>query len=250
MSYFFSKKDLKIGEEFALSGEEAGHLILSRRIKVGEKIKVQDVAQRRFLAEVLAAGRGELKLRVLAELPVPAEPALAITIFPALIKEKQLDFILQKSTELGAHAVHFFNAANTPLNLSELSEHKLTRWQKICQEAAKQSERVSIPALDFSANLSEVIKRATGLDLLLILDVSGKEKVSALLEKLKQQNLAAPKFLGIIIGPEGGLTEQELAECQKLSNAHLIKLGPRVLRAETAAIAALAIVQALFGDLA
>lgn len=244
MSYFLAQIHLAIGNNHKLIGDEARHIILSRRIRIGEKIKIQDGRGKRFMTEVTDIGRNDLSIHVLEEIPVPMEPELKITIYQALIKEKQLDYVLQKCTELGAFAIGLFNADNTPIRMDGNVDSKLARWRKICQEAAKQSERGQSPELQLLPGLAEIIENSVDLDVLLVLDMQGEHGPADLASKL-----SGVENIGIVIGPEGGLTESELVLCEKPSNIHFINLGPRVLRAETAASSALAIAQALFGDM-
>jgi 16S rRNA (uracil1498-N3)-methyltransferase len=243
MSYFLSNQVLSANQSYQLDDGEARHILLSRRVKIGEQIKLQGPDQQRFLAEVLQADKKSITVKIRKQLPTPQEPPLQIHLFQALVAEQALDVILQKSTELGAHSIWLFNAANSPAHLLDKSDQKLARWTKILWEAAKQSERVKIPELYFLKNLDEAIKQGSGLDTNILLHPDATTNFS----NLKTEGYHVKTF-GLFIGPEGGFTDTEVNQISKLTNTELLKFGPRILRAETAAMAGIATVQSLFGD--
>lgn len=239
MSYFLSNKNLKDGENCEITGPEAAHILLARRVKIGEKIKLQGPDQKRFLAEVVSFSKKSLFVKVLEELALPKEPVLHITLFQALIAENALDNILQKSTELGVAKVVLFNAKNTPAHLSDKVEKKLERWQKIALEAAKQSDRAKPAGIVFTSKLNEELKQ---LDKVFLLE-KNSEKAFRNYSKEKFENL------GLLVGPEGGFTDEEVKNFEGLKNVLSVKLGPRILRADTAATTAVSIVQSMYGDI-
>src|SRR4051812_24429664 len=102
MSYFFSSEKLETGKTANVSGEEARHILLSRRAKKGEKVLLQDLSGKRFETEILSADKKSLSVLVGEEVPAPKEPDTEIILLLALVQEKALDVILQKATELGA----------------------------------------------------------------------------------------------------------------------------------------------------
>lgn len=238
MSYFLSQRPLQTEQEVELTGEEVVHLF-ARRARVGERVDLQGPDFKRFRCEVIKVGLRSVRLRVLTEVAVPAEPVVPITLLQALVNEQALDFILQKSTELGAFKIILFNAANTAAKLTtERVERKLPRWQKILWEAAKQCDRLKPPQLEFVPEFNELLGRVTDLDQLIVLDIAG--------EKFSQSTVLRSKSVGIAIGPEGGFTAGEIEKFKAFPHHQLMSLGPRLLRAETAAIAGLAICQNRF----
>lgn len=240
MSYFKSNTELELDRKTRLEGAEAWHILKSRRISIGEKITLQDPTGERFLAEVVLADKNSLTVLPLQKIEAPAESSLKITLFQAVVKEKSLDNILQKTTELGVSAIQVWNSKHAPEKILPKFKYKLTRWQKIVDEACKQSGRAAAPALSLLSDLAEVMSVGKNLDCLLVLDASGEDN----LEKI--QNCAS---VGLIVGPEGGLDKTELDALRELPNVKIIKFGPRILRADTAAIAGVAVINHLFGDL-
>ncbi len=235
MPYFFSHEDLTLGREVEIAGQEARHILLAHRSKKGEKIKLQGPNGRRYLAEIISTTKTALSVKALGEIHPPPEPLVYFTLFQSVVNEKALDFIFQKGTELGLGKVVLFNSANTATKLSDDSfQRKQERWNKILIEAAKQCERAKWPSLEFVPNVNQALLAMEGLDKVFLTDVSG--------DKLKA-NSSKLNTAGIIVGPEGGLATDEISRFKSLSNLQTISLGPILLRAETAALASLVVLQ-------
>jgi len=235
MSYFLSSQKLHPNQLLELSGEEANHILLSRRMRIGEQLNVQGPDEKRFICELVAATKNNLSLKTISEIEIPKELATKIYLFQSIISEKALDFIFQKATELGAAGILLFNSQNTGIKLStDQFIGKSERWNKILWEAAKQCDRSKVPELIFFPNLNGIIAEAGKLDQIFILDAHADNL------KSKISNL---KSLALVVGPEGGLTSQELSHLQSLKNSQTVSISPFTLRAETAAIGALSILQ-------
>lgn len=236
MPYFLSSHILKIGELSSIADEEAAHILLSRRAKIGEKLKVQGPDGKRFLAEISEIKKHEVMVRPEREISVPAGPAINITLFQSVVASGTLDTILQKAVELGAVEIALFNSQYTATRLSsEKFKEKLPRFTKILWEAAKQSERAALPKLKH-LDIKDVVEEAAKLDRLFVFDAGGQ----------KPQIINSQiKTAGVVIGPEGGLSPEEARLLSNLPNAQLATLGPLLLKADTAAVAALAVCQSL-----
>jgi 16S rRNA (uracil1498-N3)-methyltransferase len=240
MSYFLSAQVLKLNNEVEIQGEEARHILLARRMKKGQSINLQGADEKRFRVVIVDINKNSLKLKVVESISVPVEAKVKITLFQSYVNEKALDFIFQKGTELGVFKIVLFNSQNTATKLSkEGFLKKQERWNKILWEAAKQSDRVRPPTLEFLENLDSIISSAKKLDKVLLCDIAGEPVKN--LGNLDQSF----KSCAIIIGPEGGFIQEEIAQIIKLPNSVSVSLGPILLRAETAALAALSIVRNL-----
>lgn len=242
MPYFLSDRLINSGEAFSIEGEEARHILLSRRIKSGEKLAVQDTNKKRFLCELIDVRKNAIDMLPLEEIKAPKEPELKIYLFQSLIKEQPLDYVIQKSTELGASGICLFNSKRSLERFKKL-ENKLGRWNKISLEAAKQSDRLFPLEISYVQSEKLLLEKISGLDQIFLLDPSAKTTFSEWREKLSMNTV------GILIGPEGGFDEQEVKNFSRLPNIAKINMGPRILRADTAPIAALSIIQSLWGDL-
>ena len=173
-----------------------------------------------------------------------AAPAARIHLAFALAKGEKNDLVVQKATELGVACLLPFAAARSVVKLdAERGEERARRWRRIAEEAARQCGRADVPEVRVPARLSDVLSgvahEAPGA-CLLAFDAAGAPFAEAL-------DPSAPLHLALT-GPEGGLAPEELAACAT-AGARLARLGPRILRAETAAIAVVALLQHRLGDL-
>jgi 16S rRNA (uracil1498-N3)-methyltransferase len=233
MSYFLTDQKILENSIIKLSGEEVRHILLARRMKKGERFNLQGVDEKRYVVEIKEIGRNELKLEVVEKVKTPAEPEVKTTLFQSYVNEKALDFIFQKSTELGAYKIVLFNSQNTATKLSvDQFASKSVRWNRILWEAAKQSDRIHPPQLEYLKNLEDVKKAAKDFEKVFLCDIGGEK----ILVKEKLSSAA------IIVGPEGGLTAAEIDNIKSLPNCQTITLGSVMLRAETASLASLAII--------
>lgn len=254
MSYFLADRPLAEGLEFTFAGEEAQHLLASRRTRSGERFAVQDPDGRRFLAEVLRAGRREAAVRVVAPLALPEPPPVAVTLLQAAVKEKALELIVQKATELGVVAIRVFPAEHGTVPHRVLGGDKaIDRWHRIAWEACKQSDRPAPPALHALPHLAAALADEAGAastgaaagvapaappPLRLVLEPTGDVTLGRALAE------AAAAAVHLLVGPEGGLSAGEVAQAEA-AGFRPVRLGGTTLRAETAAIAACAV--ALYG---
>jgi 16S rRNA (uracil1498-N3)-methyltransferase len=241
MSYFLSEKPLKPGTTYVLSKDEARHIALARRVKVGETVVLQGPDEKRFACVVTSIDKSTVVVSVEHAVTTPSEPKLQITIFQALVSEAALDTIIQKITELGATELVIFPSQHSPNSVSDKKEKKLERWNKISMEAAKQSDRVQPITITYLDSLEQAIDHAKSVKTLLLLDPESNIGIA--------KNSDA-KSVGTFIGPEGGFSESETNLLSTRLDAQLVRFGPRILRADTAAVAATAILQATFGDMA
>jgi len=231
VSYFLTDQNLISGREIQITGNEAKHILLSRRFKKGERLALQGGDEKRFKVEIVNAGKKDLTVKVLDQIPAPPEPTINIALFQAVVNEKALDFILQKGTELGACKIVLFNSENVATKLSvDLFKKKFPRWQKICQEAAKQCDRVHPPKIEFVDDIKEALSNYQNI---VLLDPAGGRFKDLIIEE--------DKDYAILVGPEGGFTQQEIDRFKSLPNCAPVCLGPLILRAETAALAGLAV---------
>ena len=236
MSYFLSEQKIALNKTISLSGEEARHMLLSRRMKIGELVKLQDPSGKRYTCSIEQVGKSEVTVVALAELTIPQELPIAVSMFLSAVSEKALNFVFQKVTELGATGIVLFNSQNTATKLAaEQFKKKEDRWNKILWEAAKQSDRGSISQLQFTPTLDSAIAQASLSDQVFVLDGLGNP--------LSNFNRSF-KSCSIVIGPEGGFSSAELQLVKSNPNNHIVSISPFTLRTETAAIAALATIQA------
>lgn len=232
MSYFVVPGTLAAGSRCEVAGPEAAHLLGSRRVRDGETVELQDAAGRRFSATVVSRERGGGKLVCLVgpEVPVPPEPTAARALFLSAVPEQTLDLVLRASVELGATEVGLFNSERTARTLAaEAFNRKLPRWQRILRESAKQSGRGGLPTITYFKNLPTLAGALARFGSILLMSPDGSRDFQP-----------QPGPMAWVVGPEGGLTDPEVATLLAVPGAQAVAIGPYTLRVETAASAALA----------
>lgn len=218
-----------------LTGEDAAHLVRVLRVEPGQVFEISDNS-RVYLAEVETARKSEVVFRVTEELP-SSLPGLDVTLCPALIKFDRFEWLVEKATEMGVSRIQPFAATRTEHGLLAAAAKRLERWQKIGLEASQQSRRARLPEIDAAVRSIKEVKPDASLKLLL-----DEESQTAMLRQLPAR-LTGADTVSILLGPEGGWTDDERAFA--IANEWKpCSLGNTILRAETAAVAALAIVQA------
>ncbi|HEY6490047.1 MAG: RsmE family RNA methyltransferase [Terracidiphilus sp.] len=225
-----------------LVGANAEHLIRVLRAQPGTEADV--VAGGRVFHAAVAAieesgeGRSEVRFTLVAE--IEAEPALAITLVMSIYKFDRMEWALEKATELGVARIVPVIARRSEKHLAQAAAKRVERWRRVVHEAAQQSRRADVPLLGEPVLLSAQIKSESDAMRLVLAE---QERATTLHTALEEAMDAAGKTmpsLEIAIGPEGGWAPEEEA----LFDAHgwrAVSMGPRILRAETAAIAALAV---------
>jgi len=218
-----------------LTGDEAEHLVRVLRAEVGQVYEISD-NERLYLAEVEVARKSQVTFKVLEELPLPA-PEAEIILLPALIKFDRFEWIVEKATELGVQEIHPFEATRSERGLAHASVKRNERWQKIAHEAGQQSRRLRLPVIAQSVSFRGAIVIEANVKLLL------DEESQTPIGKFLPTTRAAADRIALLSGPEGGWTPEE-RETAHAAGWSSCSLGSTVLRAETAATAAIAVVRA------
>jgi len=247
MSYFIFDGVLNLGEQYELKGEESSHITKSRRLRPGDNFLVQDQQGQRFEAILKSFDRNGLLFTPQKPVSIPPASSLRIEILQALPKQKALDFILQKTTELGVTQLDLFCGMHSP-NTFRASEkkHHLKRWQRIVSEASKQCGRQFPPEIHFHPDISSALETLLECPNSWMLVPETTDAVSW--KKIGSSRNDIIKHHRVLIGPEGGFHQDEI-KLSLLSGMRPVCLGPRILRSETAAMSAVSILQFLWGDL-
>lgn len=231
-------------ERVILPEEEIHHLVRVRRCREGTHFEAIDSGSGKvYLCRLQKGGQG-WHGELLQEIDYPAEPSLKVTLAQALIKKDHFEWVLQKAVELGVASIVPLLTERTEIRLDQRREEKkLIRWNRILAEAVKQCGRTHQPVLSEPVELDRFLQEVTG-EPLLVLDEAGEVSFKTFLQD--QRNL---KSCSIVVGPEGGWSDRDRSEFIDRGLPRL-RLGHRILRAETAPLAALAILQYEYGDLA
>jgi len=221
-----------------ITGPDAHHLTRVLRVEPGQQFEISD-NQSVYLAEVESA-RKDLVSFLVREKMAPPEPVVCTTILASLIRFERLEWLLEKATELGVARVVPVQAERSERGLEQAAGKRISRWNRIAREASEQSRRARLPEICTPVVLAEALKMEAAYRYALE-EAEAPPLLSALPAHRHPGDLVA-----VLVGPEGGWTERERAQMASAGWC-AVSLGPHILRAETAAIAALAIVNAAWG---
>ncbi|MEK6759108.1 MAG: 16S rRNA (uracil(1498)-N(3))-methyltransferase [Deltaproteobacteria bacterium] len=243
MRRFFSEDITAGAESVRISGDEFTHLKRVLRLKQGDDLAVFDGKGLEVQGRITAMEAGCAIVSVEGTAYGRLESPRAIRLLQGLLKSDKPEFVIQKATELGAATITFFTTSRT-IPISNGSKTKWTRWRKAAIEAAKQCGRTRLPELTPVAAFKDAVMGCTeGIRLILW---EGTGKTISIKEALKNADLDSA--IVVAVGPEGGFSVEDVAAAEKAGFV-AVSIGPRILRAETAALAAIAIIQYETGDL-
>jgi 16S rRNA (uracil1498-N3)-methyltransferase len=235
--------DLSIGKEIALVKDLFSHLV-PRRPYQGEIITVRDAAGKAFRGRITELKDHHARVFVFEEMREPLEAPFDLVLFQALPDKERMELIIQKTTELGATAIYPLKSRHSiSLEEREANQPKTHRWQQIALKAAKQSRRASIPVIAPYCSFEQALDLASHLEFRVMLWEKERTGLAPLIK-----NKPAPRGIALMVGPEGGWAEEEVRQAWQ-AGFFSAGLGGRILRTETAAIAACAIVQYEWGGI-
>jgi 16S rRNA (uracil1498-N3)-methyltransferase len=242
MPQFFINQSVSKGSSVAICGRDAHHITHVLRLNVGDWLVISNGQGRSFKAVIKSLAPKKVWLLVKEEKSLkknPFSPALAF----AVIKHDRTEYIIQKSVELGcADLMPFFSSRTVPQYSNNIGQKKMARWQKIAEEAAKQSGLPFKPRVQTPVSFEELCTRFAKYGNVFLF-WEGEEN-----RDLKSISKSIPPSPLIVIGPEGGFSREE-TDLAKKHGAATISLGPQILRVETAALVALGIIQYEMGNL-
>jgi len=229
---------------YVISGPDAQHMINVLRLKAGDQVVLFDGTGWEYAATIRAISRGEVQLAVLNSQPGLAESPARITVAQGFLKDKKMDTLIRQLTELGiSRWVPFCGVRSVARPDAARLAKRTSRWRKIATEALKQCRRSQPPTIEPAVDFNTMLELAASAAVKLI---CWEAAAAPLRDAIPG---AMPKGeVFIILGPEGGFAENEIEQACR-SGFQTVSLGPRILRAETATLAAGALVQFLFGDL-
>jgi 16S rRNA (uracil1498-N3)-methyltransferase len=224
----------------SVTGEDARYLATVLRCRAGDQITVGDSRSRVYSGSIVRATKREVTIEITGTgRAADTESPLGITLLQGLLKGDRMDLVIQKATELGVSEI-----VPVITERSQVREtRKRARWQKIAQEASRQSGRSHIPAVRDPVDIESVFSERPVSGGGIMFWEEGGEKLSSVVGQLQGQGM-----IELFTGPEGGFSEEEVRAARGKGFA-VATLGRRILRAETAAIVALGIVQYRLGDL-
>ena len=231
MHRFFIPKPFK--QEMQITGRDAHHIIDVLRMAPGDRLQVVADDGISFVGEIAAVGTNTVTVLAREVLRETHEPDVRISLLQGLAKGEKMEFIIQKAVEIGVAEIFPVAMAHSVVVLeSSKAEKKVERWQKIAEAAAKQSKRDVIPDVHEVVKLPQVLQEEKWDLLLVAYESENQVSLKGALQAHKEA-----KTIGVVIGPEGGLSMEEVEIAQKQGGI-AVSLGRRILRTETAGLVA------------
>lgn len=233
-----------IGERMELTGTDAHHIARVLRMAVGDNVIIADKNERTAKAKINSITDDVVTLSLVEYLEDDSEPTVKIRLAQCLPKSDKMEFIVQKAVELGASSVQPLISENCVVKYTADKQVKrVERWQKIAHEAAKQCKRATVPTVETITTLKDFLAHIDDDEMVLFCYEA--EDGHTLRQALASHQ--AEKYT-VLIGPEGGFSPEEARLCHQMG-AYPVSLGNRILRTETASLAALTMVLYAHGEL-
>ena len=233
-------------EEMTISGVDARHISKVLRMQLGAQLQVVSDDGVSALAEIIAIDSDQVTVRCLEKLAESHEPKVRLTLAQGLAKGEKMDFIIQKAVEMGAYSIVPVSMEHSVVRLDGAkADKKVERWQKIAESAAKQSKRDIIPQVQPVQSMAKMLENNDCSTKIIAYECEDRLSLKTALHQAEEKGITD---LLLIIGPEGGISEQEL-EMAKNAGAMAVSLGRRILRAETAGLVAISAIFYETGDL-
>lgn len=242
MPRFFMAGTNIMGGMAIMTGRDAEHVRVLR-LRPGEDMIICDGKGTDYKCRLVKADKEQVEAEVIEVVPCPAEPTIQVTVLCGLPKGDRTDYIIQKCVEAGASEIMFFQSDRCVAK-PDKPEKKLERWQRIAEEAAKQSGRGIIPQVSWAGEYADALNVANQKELGLFMYETGeREALNTVLEANSDVKTAA-----IVTGPEGGFAPFE-ADLARIVGLHICSMGERILRCETAPVVAVSALMYATGNL-
>ena len=247
MPKFFVKQNQIKDDEIYIIGQDVNHIKKVLRAKIGDELQICNSQNgENFLCQIQDFGDENITCKIKEQIEEQIESNIEVTIFQGLPKADKMEYIIQKSVELGTHDITPVEMKRCVVKLNDKDKSKkILRWQKISEVAAKQCGRDIIPEINNIINVKNICDLVTKYDIVLVAYENEKQNtLKAELKEFKEKikNKQDNKIrIGLVIGPEGGLEEKDV-ESLKQAEAKIITLGKRILRTETVALNVLSII--------
>ncbi len=238
LSRFYVSGELNIGSELQLSTEVSGHIHRVLRLKVDKEIQLFNGDGNNYQANIVHTGK-TVSVNIHSSTSGDKESTLAIHLGQAISRGERMDFTLQKAVELGVTAITPLISERVQFRFDDKRiKRKMSHWQKIIESACEQSGRTQVPQLNLPVELQ--------------LWLTLNDEPGLLFEPNATTRLVEiepSSAIRLLVGPEGGLSDKEIQTTLENTSFKAVNLGPRILRTETAALSAISILQATFGDI-
>ena len=243
MPKFFVNNEQIAGDKVFIKGQDVKHIEKVLRSHIDDEIEICNKENsQNYLCIIEKFEEDFIECKIKSKIEINTEPKTKVTIFQGLPKAEKMEFVIQKSVELGVYDIAPVEMQRCVVKLNEKDKiKKIERWQKISEVAAKQSGRNIVPKINNIKTLNEICNLVDKYDIVLV--AYENETENTLKQEIKKLLLNNNENLkiGIIIGPEGGISPNEIEELKR-NNIKSITLGKRILRTETVALNILSII--------
>lgn len=244
--FFVPEQDMHFDTVF-IKGHDVKHINKVLRLQCGDKININNCNGREFLGIIDKIEKEKVTVKILEELKLCNESPVEMYLFQGLPKSSKMDLIVQKATEIGACEITPVITKRVVVKGDFIQFKKVDRWNKIVREACKQCKRSKIPVVDAPVDFEKLLQGLNSMDLIIVPYENEKNMgIKKTIDSIENKDLI--KKVAVVIGPEGGFEEEEI-ELLKGINSHIVTLGPRIFRTETAGFVSLTLLMYELGDL-
>lgn len=237
-----------VKNQIIIINEDVKHISKVLRLREKDTVEICDGANTEYICKIQSIGKDNIILSIIEKKQSTREPPVKVILYQGIPKGNKMDLIIQKIVELGVTEILPVGMKRTIVQFSsdKDKQNKMERWQKIALEAAKQSKRGIIPTVHFPVSFDEALEHSKRNQLnIMPYENEDKKGFGDVTKSLNRDNIDK---VGIWIGPEGGLDEEEVIKAIE-NRIYIITLGPRILRTETAGFTILSLVMYELGDL-
>jgi 16S rRNA (uracil1498-N3)-methyltransferase len=235
-------------ETVTLPRDEAEHLTRVLRLAVGDTVSVFDGRGHEFLARVASALRRDVRVQLLSRVEPAAEAAVAITLAQAVLKADKMDDVIRDAVMLGVAAVQPIVTKRTEMTVALVRDTRVERWRRVALASTKQSRRAVVPDVRTPLTFETFLDDPPGALRLMLVEPAAASSAEQVESLSALQARPAPSDAIVMVGPEGGWTELEWSAAHA-RGVRLVTLGHRTLRADAVPIAAISVLQFVWGDL-
>lgn len=245
MHKFFVNSENIVGNRICINGDDVNHIYKVLRLRENDEILISNGKGKEYISRIMEINKREVVCEVVEGFDNTSEPPVNITLYQGLPKAQKMELIIQKCVEIGVVRIQPVITQRVVVKIDGKDiSNKIDRWNKIAEEAAKQSNRGILPEVLPPVSFESAVDELKSMDIAVI--PYEKEKKQGLRDVFN--NTSSCGTIGILIGPEGGFEESEVALCIK-EGVKPITLGPRILRTETAGMVASSIILYEIGDI-
>lgn len=249
MYKFFVKENQIEDKKVQITGEDVNHIKNVLRLQKGEMIQVCSIdTAKSYVTRIMELNNENVLGEILEECLETTETSISLHIFQGLPKQEKMEAIIQKATEIGVSDITPVKMERCVVKLDEKTESKkIERWQKIAEVAAKQSKRDKIPQVHSCVSFKNIYEKLEKYDIVIV--AYEEETNVSIKQVLKSVSKEEQNKIAVLIGPEGGISKEEIELLKTIPNTRVVTLGKRILRTETAPIVLASVIMYEFDEM-